>query len=268
MSVMRLYQQNRVFSLSTLKNGTGGGAPALDEDAQFPTANAKFRSRNRFWRSSSAPTNPVDLDYDLITTNTNIDAVGLGNIRSYRGTAGIVSLEVFYGTGSVYPPTWVQALAPQTIATTDNDLMFDISPPNFRFIRFRIGNAGQFSCKPWAVVSTDVVALQEGFDLREAVGRIRAAEAKTLLGAVVFTDLGVGKAQRILEWKFADTATTVQKAAALAAQNGRERPAPMFRDIYGRHQQVTVLEPTARWRRSGVLISTRVEMDYALVQQP
>ena len=261
MSVMRLYQQNRVFFNSAL-------AATPSEDALFPASNVKLRSRYRFWRTAASPPNPVDIDFNCNSSLTNIDAVGLANIRAYRGTAGITSVEVFYGTGGTYPPTWVQTLAPQAIAATDNDVMFDITPPNCRFIRFRLANAGQFSCKPWIVIAADVIALQEGFELRETVRRIRAPESRTLLGGVVFNDLGVGKAQTLTEWRFRDTASTTQKAAALFAQDGSNRPPPMFRDIYGRHIQATVLEPVARWRVSGVEIFTRMEMDYALLQLP
>jgi len=257
---MRLYRQNIVVSNGTLKN-------APSEDANFPASNAKLRSRFRFYRSGITPGTPVNFDYDNLVA-FGIKSVGLANIRAYRGTVGITSLEMFYGTGSVYPPTWVQILTPQTVTTIDNDLMWDITPTTARFWRFQINNAGQFSMKPWIVKTTDVVDLQEGFNMREAVRRIRAPEKPTLLGSVVFTDLGVGKAQTITEWTFKDTASSTQKSAALAAQNGRDNPNPIFRDIYGRHLQVTPLDPLLKWRRSGITIATRVEMGQALGQLP
>lgn len=267
MSVARIYKQNRIFAQPgvVIKNGTGGGAPALNEDAAFPTTAVKLRSRYRFWRSATTPGTPVDLDLDL-TVAATIKSVGLGMIRAYRGTAGITSLEVF--SASSYP-TFTQRLAPQTVTSTDNDLMWDLSSPvSARYWRFRIANAGQFSVKPWLVTSSDVVDLQEGFELKETVRRIRAPEVQTLLGAKIFNDLGVGKAQRLTEWTLRETASSSQKTAVLATFNGRDNPPPMFRDVYGRHMQVTALDPVASWRASGIIITTRVDIGISLVQLP
>lgn len=246
-----------------IKNGSGGGAPAKEEDARFPMANINIESRYRFWRTSTAPPNPTLVDYDL-TASLSVSSFGLSNIRSYRGTAGITSLEVEYSTSAYLPGAWTQILPPQAIATTDNDVMFDVTPTNMRSVRFKIANAGQFSCKLWMVLNANKTDLQEGFDMEETSRRIRAPEYKTLLGAVGFNDLGVGKAAVIKSWKFKETCSLAQRNALLALQT----KTLMFRDRDGKHYEVTPGSPVIRWRASGVVITTRSEVEADLEQVP
>lgn len=264
----RVYTNNVLLTFSP-KNG-GASAPPINEDAGFPLSNTTIDQRYKFYRTSTAPSNPIDLDWGFVGLTT-FKSVGLANIRAYRGTAGASTLEVYYST-TAYPPSawpsltnWTQILAPQAIAATANDVMFDLPTPTAgRSWRFRIANAGQFSCRPWAVQTADVVDFTEGFDVEESIRRIRAPEAKTLLGGVVFNDLGVGKAAAIRSWTFHDTVTSAQRDALLAIQS-RSR---MLRDSYGNHYEVTPAAARFSWGASGILVTTRAEIEAELEQLP
>lgn len=258
----RVYTENLLRSFAP-KNGEGG-APAINEDPAFPLANLASFSRFKFYRTSTTPTNPIDLEWGFVASVT-LKSVGLSNIRAYRGTAGVTSLEVFYSTSAYPPGAWTQILAPQAIGSTVNDVMFDLSAPTAgRSWRFRIANAGQFSLRPWAVQTQHVIDLQEGFGVEESIRRIRAPESKTLLGGVIFNDLGVGKAAAIRSWKFQDTASTAQRDAVIAVQS----KSLMLRDDRGNHYEVTPASPRVGWSVSGVLITTRSVVSAELEQLP
>lgn len=264
MSVLRLATQNLPQLYSTaLKNGAAG-APAKEEDADFPMQNIGYSSRYRLWRTSAAPVTPVDVDFYFSVTHP-VKMVGLANIRAYRGAAGIGTLEVFYGSDTAYPPaSWVQALAPQAIASTANDAMFEIASPTSRSWRLRIANSGQFSCKPWLVRNDQTIDFTEGAGVVESTSRIRAPKSTSLLGGVMFNDLGVGKGATIKRWKIHDVVSSAQRTSLLAAQTRTL----IFRDVYGAHYEVTPGAPVFNWGRSGILISTRCEVDYELEQVP
>lgn len=269
----RIYKRNVVGGAGSFppKNG-GASAPPIDEDPRFPlVASLANPSRFRSYRTSSSPANPIDLDWDFGSNLLSFKSVGLANIRAYRGTAGVSSLEVFYST-TAYPPSawpsltnWTQILAPQSIGATVNDVIFDLPSVTLaRCWRLRIANAGQFSCRPWIVFTSDVIDFNEGFGVEEAIRRIRAPEAKTLLGGVLFNDLGVGKAAAIRGWKFQDTMTTAQRDTIIGVQS----QSLMMRDAYGGHYEVTPSSPRVGWSVSGVLISTRSEVEIELEQLP
>ena len=258
---LRVYDRNLLGEF----NFTNGGAgPAKSEDPDFPMQNMRRFSRFRFWRSAIGVSNPYDVEWAFATPQT-FQTFGLTNIRAYRGTAGITSLEVFY-SASAYPPgAWTQILAPQAISTTDNDKLYDIAPTAVRSLRFRLANAGQFSCRPWAVLQSDVIDLgSEGFDMVEGLQRTRAPDVRAFLGGINFYDLGVGKAAVLRDWRFKLVATVAQRDALLALQ----RRTLMFRDYDGNHFEVTVKNPLVRWGRSGVLVTTRSHVEVSLQQVP
>lgn len=66
MATTKLGLTNRLEASGvTLLNGTGGGEPALEQHADFPMTNLFYRDSETVWRTSDAPTSPVQIDIDL-----------------------------------------------------------------------------------------------------------------------------------------------------------------------------------------------------------
>ena len=54
----------------TLKNGTGGGAPAREEASPYLMENAKNSDRSTVWMTSASPAVPTYFDIDLGSNKT------------------------------------------------------------------------------------------------------------------------------------------------------------------------------------------------------
>lgn len=102
MASLRFSYTNLIES-STIQNGTGGGAPALDEVSPWLTANAKNRDRGHVWQG--AATVNVDCTFGGSTAVT-LFAV-LGHRGAPSSAVGVASVEVFTQTGAYTPAgTW------------------------------------------------------------------------------------------------------------------------------------------------------------------
>lgn len=106
MANIKFYHSNLISTTSTLKNGTGGGAPALEEDADFPMSNLKVPDSQSLWKTSGTPADPlyVDFVFNLFASQT-IRAIGWTNADPANFPA-LGQVQVFYSIGNSYPPTW------------------------------------------------------------------------------------------------------------------------------------------------------------------
>lgn len=51
-----IYTRNAIANAGvSLKNGTGGGAPALEQNADWPMSHLLIADRETYWRTSAAP---------------------------------------------------------------------------------------------------------------------------------------------------------------------------------------------------------------------
>ena len=100
---------------ATLKNGTGGGAPARDEVSPYVMEKVQARSRRQFWQKSAAS----DLDVDfLLAASTALDAGGIAGHLPISGV-GISQYTMKYQTGAYTPGgTWTTIPGMSAIAVS------------------------------------------------------------------------------------------------------------------------------------------------------
>lgn len=91
---------------ATLQNGTGGGAPALVQDAAFPMANLLADDRQILW-SPGAAAFPLTITVDVtLASAATVSALSLMGLRLATGSA-ITSIEFFTQAGAYTPGgTW------------------------------------------------------------------------------------------------------------------------------------------------------------------
>jgi hypothetical protein len=78
---------NRVLNAATvLKNGTGGGAPALVQDAAYPMANLQTADRYSVWSTGASPPGPTLVHYDL-GADQSVLFVGILGLRGVNDAA-------------------------------------------------------------------------------------------------------------------------------------------------------------------------------------
>lgn len=151
MSNIRLITNNLATAAATvLKNGTGGGAPALDQLAAFPMTAALFQDRYTKWSTSAVPASPLDFDLDLGADKV-IDAMGILNLR-YAGTTDINTVTLKYASAaSGYAPGPWTTFGTITLAdpplTKRDYVVAPGSPVTARYLRFEsaFGTLGQFT---------------------------------------------------------------------------------------------------------------------------
>lgn len=139
---LRFAFTNRIAT-ATLKNGTGGGAPALDEVAPWVTTNAQDKDRTHVWQQQSGG-GFIEADFDLTGAASNVSislAAVLGHRGAPNGAAGVSSCTIFTSTNANgYPPVAASSWTSQgNFALTglrDNGLVFNAV--SCRYIRFEL----------------------------------------------------------------------------------------------------------------------------------
>ena len=96
----RFCTANRVFG-ATVKNGSGGGAPALVQDSAYPMSNIALNDRLVQWSTGASPSNPTTVDIDLGNTYT-LDTFSMHGIRISGGT-NFTGCDVYVQTGTYAP---------------------------------------------------------------------------------------------------------------------------------------------------------------------
>ncbi len=101
------YAANRTILAggSVLQNGSGGGAPALVQDASYPMSNVMRDDQYVVWNTGAAPASPVQVDLTLLAT-TSLTAASVHGLRVPSGSS-VTSLKVYKQTGAYTPGgTW------------------------------------------------------------------------------------------------------------------------------------------------------------------
>lgn len=141
MATSRFGLTNRMSSAATVKNGSGGGAPARDEDADFPMDNVLQGDRHVVWRSSASPSYPIRLDVDL-GGNRTIEALG------FHGMFGAwLGITAYYQTGAYSAGgTWTAMAVPSVASMPRDTGAVFAAVANVRSLRFDISGSGQIGC--------------------------------------------------------------------------------------------------------------------------
>jgi hypothetical protein len=131
-SSLRAVVTNLIES-GTLKNGTGGGAPALSEVSPYLTSNTQKRSRRSVWQA--AGTGTLNVDFDL-GSDQNFTVAGIGAHSGISGV-GIASFDVQYAAAAAgyVPGVWLSAASGITVSSA-RDKLTTFAQKTGRYIRF------------------------------------------------------------------------------------------------------------------------------------
>lgn len=213
MSTSRFVLTNYACAAATvLKNGTGGGAPALDETAPYTMARLLNASRLAFWMTSAAPASPMLVDFDL-GASKSISAVGVHGFRP-SATAAATTVNVY--SGAAYPAATLRATF--SLIAGPRDIGAAISTISARYWRFEIYNTAPFSVAKFLLGPLTDLGYAHGPGGDATIYRFRN-ETPLIGGGVLVDDLGdPGKSFSIP----VPTATQTRRAAleALVQQTG------------------------------------------------
>ncbi|HXJ49417.1 MAG TPA: hypothetical protein VNF91_09645, partial [Candidatus Acidoferrum sp.] len=137
MSNLKFGLTNWLMAGAVLKNGTGGGAPALIETAPYVMANLLYSDRYTLWKTSvlTTPTQYL-VDFDLGATRAINCAAAMG-FRPQSG--GGLFVDVSYQTGAYNPAgswTFLGSLTGLVVNLRDDAVEF--GSVNARSVRFTI----------------------------------------------------------------------------------------------------------------------------------
>lgn len=127
-------------STTTLKNGTGGGAPALDETSPYTMARALHRDRLSFWQSSSAPASPLYVDLDLGSAKS-VSGVG---VHGFRAALPAAATTVTVYSATAYGPGPWTSRGTFSLTSGPRDIGTTFGAVSARYWRFEIQNTSQF----------------------------------------------------------------------------------------------------------------------------
>lgn len=170
---------------ATLKNGTGGGAPAREETSPYVMERVQYGDRYCVWSTSAAPGSPVQVDFDMGSAKT-VGAWAMLGCRSASGDPFYP--DIYYA--SVYPGgPWTLKDSGSFSTARDQGAQFS-STQSARYWRFSIVNTGvQFSIgRLWLGAVTDLgVWHSPGATSSPFRNRIEQGQAN---GTFVLNDLG------------------------------------------------------------------------------
>jgi len=181
-----IYTRNALADAGvSLKNGTGGGAPALEQNADWPMSHLLIADRETYWRTSAAPPNPVMVDIDLGSAQS-IHTALITKIRTYGGLENpSTTIRHIAGAGAYDPnPGAWTADSGGVGGNAHNISLFAGVPTTARYWRFEIASVREFSCNLWLIKTADVIDLGHDF----SVGTTRSA---TRLRSEVTTPTGL-----------------------------------------------------------------------------
>jgi hypothetical protein len=90
---------------ATLKNGSGGGAPALASATGYPMANTLTKARYVPFVSASGAASPINLDFDQ-GGDTAVKAIGLHALSVLSGTLGTITISYATAAEGYVPGAW------------------------------------------------------------------------------------------------------------------------------------------------------------------
>lgn len=251
-------------------NGSGGGAPALEENADFPMANLLVRDRYVSWMTGAAPPNDVYVDFDLTggpPINKTVNALA---ICGFRGTALFPnSCFIQYAlTAGGYPPTWI-GFSPGSISlslATDSAVILT-TPTLCRYVRFWFPNT--FG-NPFSVGRLMVASTVEDLGFAYSLGAVDTETTQQIRnravdGTPVVTRFGKRRRRLSLPYNSIIYGSTGAKLRALARL---ERPFVMV-NPFGETMEVDLADGTVPFvHRFGTATQDIFDVQLELEQLP
>lgn len=165
---VKIYTENAICRPGTvLMNGTGGSAPALDENPDWPTRYTRISDPSMAWRAQSGGLGPAggtyQFDYDFGSA-VNIGAAGFCLLRCHPPTIIPATLAIQAYRGSSYPPGTSVSL--NLNAASGNSLK-EFTPASSRYWRVEIqaididGAPIEISGNPWLVEAANIIVLDD-----------------------------------------------------------------------------------------------------------
>ena len=246
---------------ATLKNGSGGGAPAEASDPLNTMSNALTADRYSVWKTNNTPAaSPVNLDVDLGSA-LSIYAIGVHGFTLVGGSMGTLTIQT--QTGSYTPAgTWTTfgTIASANLTSSRDRAVIDTNTvASVRSIRWSFAHtSGIWTVgKVWAVVAPtiDCDALMPGSMYTptryqtEVVGPsgIPAITDSARDGFLWSLDLGpVGSALKLAVWSIVNSANPVSmlddadKLEEVRIPGG-QIPSPRFFSTYNPRLDLTRL---------------------------
>jgi len=171
---------------ATLKNGTGGGAPARDETTPYIMENAKDSDRYHVWTSATTPASPLNVEFDMGSA-VSIEAGALLGARSQDATQTL-QLAVYSATAYPGGPWTLRGI---TSASTKRDMATTFNAVSARYWRMQITPSvpSKFSIgRLWLGAIMDL-ALKHSPGAKSSPFRNRIEQAQAT-GPLVLNDLG------------------------------------------------------------------------------
>lgn len=132
-----------LVEFGTIKNGSGGGAPATNESGVFAMTRAQNADRRSLWKTS-AGTSPILFDVDLGAISTVEVGAVLGLTVLPSGDSG--ALTVQYAT-SYYPGAWTDFGTAANWSSGDRDVGVVAAAVAARYWRFSIAPSSALNLK-------------------------------------------------------------------------------------------------------------------------
>lgn len=150
MSNSLMVATTNLIATATLKNGTGGGAPAREDDSIHVMENAMTADRHLLWSTSATPTSPLNVDFTW-GSNRTIEVLAALNLIAAPGA--LSSIAVSSQTGAYTPGgSWTSIGSVSTLSSPLDPLILP-SPASssVRSLRFIFTGTGQFAIgRLWA----------------------------------------------------------------------------------------------------------------------
>lgn len=188
-----IYKANAIAAPGViLKNGTGGGAPALNQHPDWPMRNLLLQDRYSYWRDVGDGNEPILIDFDLGSSQT-ISALAATIFRHY-GTANNdkpgSAFSVLYGAS--YPPTnYLDESDFDFYNIVNNDNVYAATPTAARYWRFEVmpnvNNGESISCKFWLIKTSDILTITHDWDKTSSIANRRLREELRTPSGLLYT---------------------------------------------------------------------------------
>lgn len=193
---------------AVLKNGSGGGAPALDEVSPYLMTNAMKHARRVLWQQSSGAAMQYDVDLTGAASNKTVRVGGMAGHRPIAGAlTGITAFTIKSSTtANGYPPVsgnpWTDvpgAVAVSTASARDKGKLFD-SDVTARYFRFDLTVGSTFTLGKFflGIFDYDLGLLYSDLDV---LGVTPQVEERTVGQDPVLTYVGDDRQLWQLEWR-------------------------------------------------------------------
>lgn len=228
---------------ATLKNGTGGGAPALDETLPYGMANLLTSDRYTIWKTASTPSaSPVLLDLDLGSDKATKAVAVLGYRRVGASAVTTVTVKSAASASGYVPGAWTtQGTFSLSANPRDNGCEFSSVSHRYWRLEFAHGGSAWSAGRIWIGSPTDLGAIHSPGGLY-APHRNRL-ETPLPSGATVLQDLGDPGADFTLPWNSIESSlrTTLQALADATGSFLLVDPDGNFFEVFMRNGRVPVV---------------------------